>query len=175
MKRAAGAVLLLTASGCATLSPPLPALLTAVAEIRNAAGQPLGTATLSQVTGGVRVVMEVRGLPPGPKGVHLHEAAKCDPPEFTSAGGHFNPEQKQHGLLNAAGPHAGDLPNVTITADGAGRLESFSDRVTLEAGPKSLLGGAGTALVIHAAPDDFRTDPTGNSGARLACGVITKP
>jgi Cu-Zn family superoxide dismutase len=143
--------------------------------MRNAQNQPIGTATLSQVTGGVRVVMELHGLPPGPKGVHLHEAAKCDPPDFTSAGGHFNPEQKQHGLLNTAGPHAGDLPNVTVTADGTGRLESFNDRVTLEPGPKSLLDGAGTALVIHAAPDDFRTDPTGGSGARIACGVIAKP
>jgi Cu-Zn family superoxide dismutase len=99
----------------------------------------------------------------------------CEPPAFTSAGGHVNPGGRQHGLQNPRGPHAGDLPNIRIEADGSGRLESLNDRITLGAGPTSLFDGDGSALVIHAAADDLQTDPTGNSGGRLACGVIVKP
>jgi Cu-Zn family superoxide dismutase len=160
-------------AGCATATAP-PADNTAWAEIRNAGGQPVGTTTFTQVGGALRVVLEVQGLPPGAKAVHLHAVGRCEGPGFTSAGGHFNPHGRQHGALNPAGPHAGDLPNITIGADGKGRLESTTELMTLLSGPTSLFDTDGSALVIHAAPDDFRTDPTGNSGARIACGVITR-
>ena len=91
---------------------------------------------------------------------------------FASAGSHFNPTGRQHGALNAQGPHAGDLPNVTIAADGKGRLESTTELISLVGGPSSVFDADGSAIVVHAAPDDFKTDPTGNSGARIACGVI---
>ncbi len=158
------------AAGCAAMKP---APMTATAELRNAQGQPVGTATLTDVGGGVRVIVEARNLPPGDKGVHIHEVGRCEPP-FTTAGGHFNPGKRQHGLQNPAGPHAGDLPNITIGTDGTGRLETVTDRVTLGGGATSLFDADGSAIVIHAAPDDHRSDPAGNSGARIACGVIVR-
>jgi Cu-Zn family superoxide dismutase len=161
------------ATGCASLAPP-PVAYTASAELRDPSGQVVGTATFSQVGNDVRVVLTVRGLRPGTSAVHIHEVGRCDPPGFTSAGGHFNPQQRQHGLLNPDGPHAGDLPNLTVDTDGTGRLETTSERFSLDAAPTSLLDADGSALVIHGAPDDFKTDPTGNSGARIACGVIVK-
>jgi Cu-Zn family superoxide dismutase len=160
------------AAGCATAG--VPADNTARAELRNATGQVVASATLTQVAGAVRVVLEAQGLPPGAKGVHIHAVGKCDPPDFTTAGGHFNPQGRQHGALNPQGPHAGDLPNLTVGADGKGQLESTTQLVTLLAGPTSVFDADGSALVVHAAPDDFRTDPTGNSGARIACGAIVK-
>lgn len=170
-RRALAAAAMLVA-GCAPVGVSSPA--TGRAELKNAAGQTLATAMFTEVSGGLRIVLEVRGLPPGVKAVHVHEMGRCEPPSFTSAGGHFNPGKREHGLLNPNGPHAGDLPNVTIEADGTGRLETLTDRITLRAGPTSVLDGDGRALIIHTAPDDFRTDPTGNSGARAACGVIVK-
>jgi Cu-Zn family superoxide dismutase len=160
-------------SGCAVV--PLSAVGTsATAELRDANDRVVGQASLTEVTGGVRIVLEARGLPPGEKAVHLHAVGKCEPPAFTSAGDHFNPRNKRHGILDPDGPHAGDLPNLTIEADGTGRLETFSERVTLGPGATTLLDDDGSALVVHAAPDDFQTDPTGNSGARIACGTIAK-
>ena len=160
-------------AGCTSMRTPTDN--TARAEIRNAAGHTVGNATLTQVGNAVRVVLEAQGLPPGAKGVHIHAVGKCDPPDFTTAGSHFNPLGKQHGALNPQGPHAGDLPNLTVGADGKGRLESTTQMVTLLGGPTSVFDADGSAIVIHAAPDDFRTDPAGNSGARIACGVIVKP
>ena len=172
--RALGAVLAsLLLAGCAGVGAP-PADNTARAELRNAAGRPVGVATFTQVGRAVRVVLEAQGLPSGVKAVHVHAVGKCEGPGFTSAGDHFNPAGRQHGALNPAGPHAGDLPNVTIGADGRGRLESTTELLTLLGGSTSIFDGDGSALVVHAAPDDFRTDPTGNSGARIACGVITR-
>jgi Cu-Zn family superoxide dismutase len=167
------AVALLLA-GCASV-PLSPVGTSATAELRDAKKGVVGQATLTEVSGGVRIVLEARGLPPGAKGVHLHAVGTCEPPAFASAGEHFNPQKKEHGVLNPSGPHAGDLPNIAIEPDGTGRLETFTDRVTLAAGANSLLDGDGSAIVIHGAPDDFRTDPTGNSGARIACGAIVKP
>ena len=166
--------LALAVAGCAGMMPAGSSGATATAEVRNATGQVVGTATFTEVRSIVRVVLEVRGLPPGEKGVHLHEVGKCEGPPFTSAGAHVNHDQKQHGMLNPAGPHAGDLPNIRIEHDGTGRLETSNNRITLGAGPGSLFDQDGTALVIHAAPDDHRTDPTGNSGNRIACGVVVK-
>ena len=99
---------------------------------------------------GVRIVLEVRGLPAGAKGVHIHEVGKCDGPQFTTAGSHFNPDKKQHGTMNPQGAHAGDLPNLTIGTDGAGRLETTTNRITLGAGTTSVFDADGSAIVIHA-------------------------
>jgi len=161
-------------TGCLGAMAPSSSVASATAEVRDAQNQVVGQATFTEVTGGVRIVLEARGLPPGDKGVHVHRAGQCEPPSFTSAGDHFNPQNKAHGLLNPAGPHAGDLANITIAANGTGRLETFTERVTLGSGPTSLLDDDGSALIIHAAPDDFKTDPSGNTGPRIACGVIVK-
>jgi Cu-Zn family superoxide dismutase len=167
-------MLALGLAGCATVIAPAGVGTSATADLKNAQGQSVGTATLTDVSGTVRVVVEMKGLPPGAKAVHVHAVGTCEGPQFTSAGGHFNPGSKEHGMLNPKGPHAGDLPNITIAADGSGRMESATDRISLGAGPATLFDADGSALVVHAAPDDFKTDPTGNAGGRLACGVIVK-
>jgi Cu-Zn family superoxide dismutase len=146
----------------------------ATAELKNAKGEVVGMASFREEGGGVRVLAEVRGLPPGQHGIHLHAVGKCVPPQFTSAGAHFNPTGKKHGLQNPQGPHAGDLPNMNVAADGTGKLNYVASGVTLGSGPGSLFGADGTAVVIHASPDDQKTDPAGNSGARIACGVIQR-
>lgn len=170
----AAAFLALIVGACAGLPTGRAIGTTATAELSNAEGRVLGTVTFTQINAGVRIIVEVRGLPPGPKAVHIHEVGRCEAPGFASAGGHFNPDKRQHGLQNPQGPHAGDLPNITIEADGSGRLETTTDRVTLGSGATSLFDGDGSVLVVHGSPDDFKTDPTGNSGARVACGVIVK-
>jgi Cu-Zn family superoxide dismutase len=176
MKRlvAIAASLALTFAGCAAMTQSATTDNTATAELRDANGQPAGMATLTQVSGGVRIVIEAKGMPPGPHGVHIHEVGKCDAPQFNTAGAHFNPDKKQHGTMNPQGPHAGDLPNLTVATGGTGRLETLTDRVTLGAGASSLFDADGSSIIVHAGPDDFRTDPTGNSGGRIACGVIVK-
>ena len=146
----------------------------ATATLRDASGATVGTAGFAQHDNSVRIEVKVNGLPAGAHGVHLHEVGSCTAPDFTSAGGHYNPAQKHHGLSNPAGPHAGDMPNLTVGADGSGELEISDDRVTLNDGPNSLFDADGTALVVHAGPDDQMSDPSGNSGARVACGVVTK-
>ena len=143
-------------------------------DMRNATGQSVGTATLTQAGGGVELRVQVRGLPPGDHGIHLHAVGACDGPEFTSAGGHFNPTGGKHGLQSAEGPHAGDLPNLQVAADGSGALTTTTNRITLGAGATSVFDADGTALVIHAGPDDNVTDPAGNSGARIACGLVAR-
>jgi Cu-Zn family superoxide dismutase len=172
MRSAVIVVLSSLLAGCAGMQPSADS--PATADLRTAAGQSVGTAQLIQVGNVVRIVLDARGLPPGLHAVHVHAVGKCDPPDFTSAGPHFNPTGKQHGALNPQGSHAGDLPNLNVGGDGSGRLETASEQITLGTGPTSLWDADGSALVIHAAPDDFKTDPTGNSGARIACGVITK-
>jgi superoxide dismutase, Cu-Zn family len=174
MRRAAWLACLCLA-GCAGAARVGPAGATATAELRDRSGRVVAQASLTEVDRGVRIVIEASGLPPGAKGVHLHGVGTCEAPTFASAGEHFNPTTKRHGLLNPEGPHAGDLPNITIDADGKGRLETFTERVSLSAGAASLFDADGTALVIHGDPDDFRTDPSGNSGPRIACGVLEKP
>jgi superoxide dismutase, Cu-Zn family len=138
-------------------------------------GQPVGTARLREDREGVAITIEARGLPPGRKGFHIHETGRCDPPGFQSAGGHFAPQDRQHGLDNPAGPHAGDMENLEVGADGSVTTTVVNPRVTLRRGAaNSLLDGDGTALVIHAEEDDQRTDPTGDSGDRIACGVVAE-
>ncbi len=140
--------------------------------LKDAKGEKVGTATLVEAKGGVTIAVKAQGLPPGTHGIHLHAVGKCDDPEFKSAGPHFNPEGKKHGMKNPEGHHAGDLPNLVVGADGKGEFKATVDGVTLGEGPASLLGPQGTALVVHASPDDEVTDPAGNSGARIACGVV---
>jgi superoxide dismutase, Cu-Zn family len=144
------------------------------ADIVNAQGQKIGTATISPAYGGVRIDLKVSQLPPGTHAIHIHTVGKCEGPDFKSAGGHLNPEGKQHGKDNPAGPHAGDLLNFEVGADGDGRATLATAHATLEAGPNSLFHEGGTSLVIHEKADDYKTDPAGNSGARIACGVIQK-
>ncbi|MFN2565968.1 MAG: superoxide dismutase family protein [Gemmatimonadaceae bacterium] len=145
------------------------------AVVRSASGMSRGTLRLEQGAGGVRVSGTLAGLPAGVHGVHFHQVGRCDAPDFATAGAHFNPTGALHGLDNPLGPHAGDLPNITTTAGGQVAVDVVTMRVTLDAsGPRGLFDGDGTALVIHAAPDDQRSDPAGNSGARIACGVVTR-
>ncbi len=147
--------------------------LGAIAEIVDAEGETVGVALLVEVPEGVLLTLKVEGLPPGEHGLHLHERGACEPPDFTGAGGHFNPFGKAHGLLNPEGPHAGDLPNLIVRPDGTAEMETIASLVTLQPGrPHSLLDEDGAALVIHEKPDDHRTDPSGASGARIACGAI---
>jgi len=157
--------------GCATMryGPPQ-----ATADLKKASGETVGRTRLWEDADGVRILVRVQGLPPGQHGIHLHAVGKCDPPDFASAGGHFNPAGKQHGLKNPAGSHAGDLPNLEVAADGKGRLNYVTKLATLASGPTSLLGPDGAAVVIHANPDDEVTDPSGNSGGRIACGIIRR-
>jgi len=172
MRRVA-ALLPLLLAGCALMSGAATDN-TAVAELKDAKGGDVGVASFTQVGRAVSIVLTAKGLPPGQHGVHVHEIGTCDPPTFSSAGGHFNPGHKQHGAQNPQGSHAGDLPNLTIDPDGTGHLETVTEQLRLGPGSTSIFDADGSALIIHAQPDDFHTDPTGNSGARIACGVITK-
>lgn len=141
--------------------------------LRDASGRTVGTALLTPAGEGVRVTLNTNGIPAGMHGVHVHQTGQCVPADFASAGGHFNPASRQHGTENPAGPHAGDLPNLTVDANGRGSMTGVARGVTLTgSGANSLRKSGGTALVVHASADDYRTDPSGNSGARIACGVI---
>ena len=147
----------------------------AVAELYDSEGQLVGLAFFEQISEStVRITGPVEGLEPGPHGVHIHETGTCEPPDFTSAGGHFNPTGAAHGLENPDGPHAGDLPNLSVPEDGRAWLEFETDRISLIDGPTSLFDADGSAIVIHAGEDDQRTDPSGDSGARVVCGEITR-
>ncbi|MFL6752751.1 MAG: superoxide dismutase family protein [Sphingomicrobium sp.] len=140
-----------------------------------ASGQAIGTVRAWQTTGGVTFRIDATGLPHGVHGIHVHSVGRCDPPDFQTAGPHWNPAGRKHGINNPAGPHAGDLPNVEVAANGA-----LGATVTVPGGslvappgtPGALLDADGAALVLHAQADDYVTDPSGNSGARIACAVL---
>jgi superoxide dismutase, Cu-Zn family len=172
----AGAVVLVASGvvGCAGTWRDKPRdAHSASASLKNKDGQAVGLATFVETTNGVTIMVSANRLSPGPKSLHIHTVGLCEPPGFTSAGDHFNPDGKKHGRLGSGGPHAGDLPNIVIDAGGNGRVEITTRRVTLRSGtPRSLLGEKGTAMVIHAQEDDEKTDPAGNSGDRIACGVL---
>ena len=144
------------------------------ADLVDAQGAKIGTAKLTQTKNGVKIDLQVSKLPPGNHAFHIHAVGKCDPPGFQSAGGHFNPEGKKHGLKSPDGPHAGDMPDIVAKADGKGTASVVDGRVTLGPGKNSLFQEGGTAIVIHAKPDDNVTDPAGNAGDRIACGVVSK-
>jgi Cu-Zn family superoxide dismutase len=146
----------------------------ATATLRDAQGKSIGMATLTPAEGGVKVGVTVSGIAPGLHGFHVHAVGKCEGPDFKSAGGHFNPGSKEHGLENPKGSHAGDMPNLSVGADGTGKGEYVARGASLEAGAGSLFPEGGTAVVLHAAADDMKSDPAGNAGARIACGVVER-
>ena len=136
-------------------------------------GKGVGSATFAEDRVGLRVELRVVGLSEGLHGVHVHAVGKCEGPEFTTAGGHFNPAGKVHGTLSTNGPHAGDLGNIEVKKDGTGILSVVTPHLSLVPGASTnVAGSGGLAIVVHAQPDDEKTDPSGNSGARIACGVI---
>ncbi|MFD1952246.1 superoxide dismutase family protein [Sphingomonas arantia] len=169
----------LGASGCATNGSGVASERGGAAEaaakvaLMDASGAPKGMATLRQGPDGLMLTVSAMGMTPGPKGIHFHTTGRCDAPDFTTAGGHWNPTSMKHGKDSGVGPHSGDLPNIEIGADGTGRVEATVPGAMLTGGTSPLMDADGAALIIHAAADDYRTDPSGNSGARLACGVVT--
>lgn len=141
--------------------------------LQNAQGEKVGNATLTETKSGVKIDLQATKLSPGKHGIHFHANGVCEGPDFKSAGDHFNPKQKKHGLKNKPhGPHAGDLPNLVVAQDGSAHASMMSKTVSLGKGQNSLRKQGGTALVIHATEDDQKTDPSGKSGDRIACGVI---
>src|SRR5277367_2705145 len=145
-----------------------------VVAMKDAKGNNVGTATIKPSGKGVEVKLDVKDLPPGEHALHFHQKAQCDPPDFKSAGPHFNPDGKKHGLENPEGHHAGDMNNFTVNAKGRARFKTVNKDVTLGDDSHSLFSNGGTALMIHAKADDMKSDPAGNAGDRIACGVITK-
>jgi Cu-Zn family superoxide dismutase len=175
-RAALAAALSLAAAACSLpyvppFTPPPPS---AVAHLADSGGRVVGNAVFLQDGGNVRILLDVAGVTPGSKAVHIHEVGLCEAPSFESAGGHFNPGKAHHGIGTRQGPHAGDLPNIVVDATGKGHLEFTNKHVTVKKGnsPRSLLSGKGTALILHAEADDMHSDPEGGSGARLACGVV---
>jgi superoxide dismutase, Cu-Zn family len=138
--------------------------------IINTSGKKIGTAELSTTPEGVKIHLVAAKLPPGMHGIHIHEVGLCEKPDFASSGMHLNPSNKQHGFENPQGFHAGDLPTIEVGSDGKITVDLIDKAVTLEKGkPNSLQG---VSLIIHEKSDDYMTSPSGNSGARIACGVL---
>jgi Cu-Zn family superoxide dismutase len=148
---------------------------TAKASFADASGKAVGTAQLVQTEKGVLIDLDLKGVPPGPHGIHIHQTGKCDgAAKFTSAGGHFAVTGQDHGYHSGKGPHAGDLPNLIVPESGALKQQIFTPGVTLGSGDNSVFDADGSAIVIHAKGDDYRSQPAGDSGDRIACAVIEK-
>jgi Cu-Zn family superoxide dismutase len=155
------------------LSPAFAAAPEAVAVLRNASGAQIGRADFTQTPHGVNIVVRAKQLPPGDHAVHIHDVGKCDTADgFKSAGAHFNPAGKEHGRLNPKGQHAGDMDNQKAGDSGELAVTIVNANVTLEVGANSLFDADGSSLVIHAQPDDYKSQPAGSAGDRIACGVI---
>lgn len=147
---------------------PMPGGASAFATLRTADGAEVGRATATEVAGGLRFTIDARGMAQGTHGAHVHTVGRCDPPDFASAGGHWNPMNAKHGSMNPQGPHEGDLPNLIVDTAGRGTIGVTIPGATMA----GLLDADGAAIVVHANQDDLKTDPSGNSGARIACGVF---
>jgi Cu-Zn family superoxide dismutase len=156
------------------MTPPAPPGEMAMAELKDAKGAKVGEATLEQTPHGVLITVDLGGVAAGMHAFHVHEVGKCEPP-FKTAGGHFNPMMKKHGIKNPEGDHAGDMPNIDVPENGRLKFQVLNDGITLKAGEKnSVLDADGSSIVIHAKADDLASDPAGNAGDRVACGVVTK-
>ncbi len=151
-----------------TTGSPLAGGAKAIATLRTATGVDVGRATATEVAGGIRFTVDAKGMPAGTHGTHVHTIGRCDPPGFESAGGHWNSTAMKHGSMNPQGPHEGDLPNLIVDTGGRGTIGATVPGATMA----GLLDPDGAAMVVHAGPDDLTTDPSGNSGARIACGVF---
>jgi superoxide dismutase, Cu-Zn family len=147
---------------------------TASAVLKDASGKEVGRVTLTSTPSGALLNLTLTAVPPGVHALHIHALGKCEPPDFKSAGPHFNPDQTKHGIMNTEGPHAGDLPNLHVPANGKLEVEFLNPVVTLSQ-EAALLDADGSAIIIHAGADDYKTDPAGNAGDRIACGVIASP
>ncbi|WP_374722510.1 superoxide dismutase family protein [Peribacillus tepidiphilus] len=169
MKKALLVAMVLLLSACTEQNPTKLDV-----KIFNPNGDSLGTIKLAEQAKGVEFDIDLEGLKPGEHAIHIHEKGKCKAPDFKSAGNHFDPEKKKHGLLHPEGSHAGDLPNLIVKEDGTVKVKILAPSVTLQEGKNSLLSKNGTAIVIHEKKDDGMTQPAGNSGKRIACGEISK-
>lgn len=140
--------------------------------LNDARGRGVASAQMSQEAAGVRVRVAATAMPAGTYAAHVHMVGRCDAPAFESAGGHWNPTGQQHGRDNPAGAHLGDLPNLSVGTDGRGSMEYLAAGARLDGGTSGMFDTDGSALIIHANADDYRTDPSGNSGVRIACGIV---
>lgn len=163
----------LSLGACATVPEQDTPNTFATAALTNSAGQNVGSVEIVQSGAKLMLRANVSGQTPGEHGIHLHTTGKCEAPAFTTAGGHLNPSAHQHGTLNPAGPHAGDLPNLVVGPNGSGKIESPL-MGTVDSFAASVFDADGTAIVLHAGPDDYKTDPSGNSGGRVACGIMLR-